>query len=79
MLVEYLFAIITVTVLKIQKKTETALLLFYRGQVGLFLLVVGLNLDTLHILFMSDIWSICAEFIVLKQVVCLWIIPSKHV
>ena len=62
---EYLLAIIAIMVLKIQK-SQTALLLFYRGQVGLFLSVVGLNIEMLHILFMSDIWSICAEFIVLK-------------
>jgi hypothetical protein len=78
MLIDYLLAITVVTVLKVQK-SQTALLLFYQGQVGLFSPVVGLNIGTLHILFMSDIWSICAEFIVLKQVVCLWIIPSKHV
>jgi len=52
--VEYLLAIIAIMVLKIQK-SQTALLLFYQGQVGLFLSVVGLNIETLHILFMSDI------------------------
>jgi hypothetical protein len=65
MLVDYLLAIIAVMVLKIQK-SQTALLLFYRGQMGLFSPVVGLNVGMLHILFMSDIWSTCAEFIVLK-------------
>jgi hypothetical protein len=50
MLVYYLLAIIAVMVLKIQK-SQTALLLFYRGQMGLFSTVVGLNVGMLHILF----------------------------
>ena len=56
MLVEYLFAFIAVTVLKIQKITNSAAP-FYRG---LFLTVVGVNIVMLHILFMSDILSIHA-------------------
>jgi hypothetical protein len=64
MLVDYLLAITTVTVLK---KSQIVLLLFYRVQVGLFSPMVGLNVATLHILFMSGIWSICVEFIILNR------------
>ena len=66
MLVEYLFAIITVTVLKIQKKTETALLLFYRGQVGIVFGNCRFEHWNASYIVYDDIWSVCAEFIVLK-------------
>jgi hypothetical protein len=72
MLAEYLFSIIAVTVFKIQKNTNSAATILSRSNEYVF---TGYWFETLHILFMSDIWSICTESNVIKQVVVLRNMP----
>jgi len=55
--------------LKIKKQVQRCCR-FIMVNLGLFLPVVGLNFGMLRILFMSEIWSVCTEFIVPKQVMC---------
>jgi hypothetical protein len=50
-------------------KTTNSAAAVLSGQVGLFSPVLGLNVETLHILFMSGIWSICMDCIILRHVV----------